>query len=200
MPQKAWIEEAESYLRMRWSDGAAAELIASELTVRFGHTYTSAAVSVRASKLRLPRRGLDTMGDAGAAQARMLKAGMTYREISDSTGESYVRVCSRGRAMISYGLVDRHPAKLHIVPIDDEIPETLAVRIRRLRLARVLTQRALADLIECRPELIARWESGVAVPQPSRHERLAAALGVSQALLMTGREHPLYRAIRATSP
>lgn len=200
MPQKAWIEEVESYLRMRWSDGAAAELIASELSVRFGHTYTSAAVSIRASKLRLPRRGLDTMGDAGAAQARMLKAGMTYREISVSTGESYVRVCSRGRAMITYGLVDRHPARLHIVPVDDEIPETLAMRIRRLRLARGLTQRTLADLIECRPELIARWESGVAAPQPSRHERLAAALEVSQAMLMTGREHPLHRAIRVTPP
>lgn len=68
--------------------------------------------------------------------------------------------------------------------------ETVAERIRRLRLARALTQEGLARELAVAVATVARWENDKRTVLPMRVYRrpLAEALGVSVDLLMTGAE------------
>ena len=58
--------------------------------------------------------------------------------------------------------------------------------IRRLREARSLTQRALAEAIGVTDKAVSKWETGRGLPDISLVEPLAQALGVSVAELLTG--------------
>ena len=58
--------------------------------------------------------------------------------------------------------------------------------IRRLREARGLTQRALAEAIGVTDKAVSKWETGRGLPDLSLVEPLAQALGVSVAELLTG--------------
>lgn len=68
--------------------------------------------------------------------------------------------------------------------------EGFGKRLRRLREARSLTQRALARLVTGgeRNALVSDWERGVVVPSPEHFFRLAQALEVSPLYLYSGTE------------
>jgi transcriptional regulator with XRE-family HTH domain len=61
--------------------------------------------------------------------------------------------------------------------------ESKGHRIRRLREARGLTQRKLADLIQVDPVTVSRWERDDKSPRDAARARLVGALGVSVATL-----------------
>lgn len=59
-------------------------------------------------------------------------------------------------------------------------------RLRNLREARHLSQKELGKYCDSAGTTVSSWEDGSASPNRSKWEGLAHALGVSQALLMTG--------------
>jgi transcriptional regulator with XRE-family HTH domain len=76
--------------------------------------------------------------------------------------------------------------------------EMLSERIRRLRLARKLTQKQLAERMGASHYLtIGQWENGRRMPSSSLVSELARALGVSTDYLLHGRDGALLAALKA---
>lgn len=75
--------------------------------------------------------------------------------------------------------------------------EMLGERIRRLRLARGLTQRALGRLCGLSDTSLRLWEDGTYMPKGQYVAALARFLDVSTDLLLTGREAPHLAALHA---
>lgn len=70
--------------------------------------------------------------------------------------------------------------------------ETLGQRIKRLRIARDMTQPELAAAVGVDHATISRWETGKTEPRAGAMRRaLAEALGVSPTMLVTGRERDI---------
>ena len=61
-------------------------------------------------------------------------------------------------------------------------------KIRELRIARNLTQEALAAELSVTPQAISKWETGKGLPDITLLESLAKALGVSLPELFSGTE------------
>jgi ribosome-binding protein aMBF1 (putative translation factor) len=57
--------------------------------------------------------------------------------------------------------------------------EDFVTLLQRHRIARGLTQTALAGKLHVSPSAVSLWESGESVPSPSRIKKLARLLGVS---------------------
>lgn len=62
--------------------------------------------------------------------------------------------------------------------------ESLAVRIKRLRLARGLTQWQLAELLGITQAAVGRWEAGAFLPEGRYVMKLAGALGIDVSALL----------------
>jgi transcriptional regulator with XRE-family HTH domain len=62
--------------------------------------------------------------------------------------------------------------------------ESLAVRIKRLRMASGLTQGQLGELIGISPAAVGRWEAGEFLPKGRYVVKLAGALGIDVAALL----------------
>lgn len=71
----------------------------------------------------------------------------------------------------------------------DDIPE-ISQRIRQLREQRDLSQRALAKLAGVTDAAITFWEGGKRFPRGKNLKNLAAALGVSESVILEGAEKP----------
>lgn len=70
--------------------------------------------------------------------------------------------------------------------------ETLGQRIKRLRVAREMTQPELAAAVGVDHATISRWETGKTEPRAGAMRRaLADALGVSATMLVAGRERDI---------
>ena len=76
----------------------------------------------------------------------------------------------------------------HIMPMADPNPKTLAVgrRIAQARKAKDIGQRELADLIGVTSGAVAAYEVGRNLPRLHQMDRLASALDVTTAWLLTG--------------
>lgn len=87
------------------------------------------------------------------------------------------------------GASDRHPPQpLSPPPVVGGAPlrEPFGNRLRRLRVARRISQRGLALRLHCDHTLILRWENGAREPAPQDLARLARVLGVSADELLQG--------------
>jgi transcriptional regulator with XRE-family HTH domain len=62
--------------------------------------------------------------------------------------------------------------------------ESLAVRIKRLRIANGFTQKQLGELIGTSATAVGKWEAGVYVPKGRYVAKLAGALGIDAAALL----------------
>ena len=69
-------------------------------------------------------------------------------------------------------------------PVSTE--ESLGARIRRLRVQRGLSLRALAQAVGVTPPAVVRWERGTAKPRQATFARLSAALGADEGELWIG--------------
>jgi len=82
--------------------------------------------------------------------------------------------------------------------------EFFGERLRRLRVARGMTQQAVAERCGCSHIAISHWERIAAIPNSKFLPALARTLGVSIDQLVTGRESPqlaaLHRAILVGTP
>jgi transcriptional regulator with XRE-family HTH domain len=82
--------------------------------------------------------------------------------------------------------------------------ETLGERIKRLRLARGITQKQLAELVGTEWHSAMYWESGSSIPSTPLVQPIARALNVTMEYLLSGREAPqlaaLHAAIRRHDP
>lgn len=68
--------------------------------------------------------------------------------------------------------------------------ESLSEKLRRLRTEKGITQQQLASMMYVDRSSIARWESGLRVPELALLPRLAKCLGVDVSLLISGENLP----------
>mmetsp|Transcript_6569 Transcript_6569/g.9930 ORF Transcript_6569/g.9930 Transcript_6569/m.9930 type:complete len:149 (-) Transcript_6569:24-470(-) len=60
----------------------------------------------------------------------------------------------------------------------DRVDRSLALAIQQARLAKKMTQKALATAINEKPQIVGEYESGRAIPNPQMIGRMERALGV----------------------
>jgi len=72
------------------------------------------------------------------------------------------------------------------------VPESFAERLRRLRSEKGVTQQQLASMMYIDRSSIARWESGLRLPDLVLLPRLARCLGVEMSVLFPGESMPAH--------